>query len=1028
MNKFLVDREKEKVFAEMDSREDVFSAVMNRRASQFSAMYTFVKMVINQDSSAIEQKFYQYAAAVFEKESGLVGVALAPEGIQRYIYPQEKNRLVFGHNLLKDLRPQVKKDVMQALSTGNLVISHPYELLQGETGIVLRQKIIVDGKFWGLLTLALDFDTVWQEAGFNDHNKYLNYLILEESGELVWGKPISNKDYVKQTISLPGKKWVVAASLREGWNSSIRNQLYIFIALLLFILILMLYLLINYIRSRKKLQRAVELRTLELSTALNQLKTAEKTRSQIIESLRRDHQFLNSIVHTSPIGILLLNSDGHFLFANRTAQEIFCAGQEKLLKHSLNIEEWQIRDVSGNRFFEYNLPQARVNKYKRPEMKIELMLTNLRQETVYLSLNAAPLLDEEKNVESIIISAEDKTSARMAEAQVQEFKSRVNAILENAPIILFGINQEGLIDYVQGAEVEKIGLTREHLIDKHISLHAKVDRFTNLDGQNSTWEELYHRLEKGKQVSGVVEFYGRYLEIVLVMENQALGQISSITGMGVDITELIHFQESLQKSEARYRELVEGTDNLVSQVDADGKFIFINKAYSDLLGYTREELQDTLAWDIVHPNDLEESKNTIQKWISQKQKNGTSENRLVDKNGNLHYIFWNINLHYDENKNLKSINSIGRDFTERKLAEDALRKTEAKYRKIFNNSVEGIFQSSPEGKFLMVNPALARMYGLNSPEEMVRGIQNVRKQLYFIPEDRERFLEQIETKGQVRNFEMPFKNIHGEKFWISVNAHAVSDSAGSILYYEGTAVDITEKKQYLQELEVSRSKLKALTDHLQKVRELERMSIAREIHDDLGQMLSVLKLNLTMIEQKITADPDFKSSGEYLEKIGFMKNQLNEMVEMVRRIISDLRPEVLAKMGLLEAVEWQLTEYRKRTTGAVDFNIAVTSLNFEKQKEIAVYRILQEALNNAARHSKADKILVNMYVQHDRLIMKIKDNGIGFPSDKHIPDGKYGLLGMQERAGAIGGKLKIESKPGKGTTIILNIPLSEMEK
>ena len=227
----------------------------------------------------------------------------------------------------------------------------------------------------------------------------------------------------------------------------------------------------------------------------------------------------------------------------------------------------------------------------------------------------------------------------------------------------------------------------------------------------------------------------------------------------------------------------------------------------------------------------------------------------------------------------------------------------------------------------------------------------------------------------------------------------------------GVGIDISEKSKYQKEL-------KDLSIHIQNIREEERTRIARDIHDELGQQLTGLKMDISWINKKMINDkPDV------IEKIKNALVLIDDTVKSVRRISTQLRPSVLDDLGLISAMEWQTDEFQKRFNIPSSFISNVATVNLHADKITAIFRIYQESLTNILRHSEATKVITSITLENDKLLMKISDNGIGFNETEIKNKKTLGLLGMKERALMLGGHYQIISKPNEGTIVLLELPL-----
>ena len=232
------------------------------------------------------------------------------------------------------------------------------------------------------------------------------------------------------------------------------------------------------------------------------------------------------------------------------------------------------------------------------------------------------------------------------------------------------------------------------------------------------------------------------------------------------------------------------------------------------------------------------------------------------------------------------------------------------------------------------------------------------------------------------------------------------------------AIDVTEKVNATQLLKRSLKDLRGLAAHLENIREEERISIAREIHDELGQQLTSIKMDISWITKKIPAQ-----DGDVKNKIGGITKLLDDAVKTIRRIATELRPSILDNLGLVAAIEWQSQEFETRSGIHTEFESPVAEISVPKNIATSLFRIYQESLTNVARHAEASKISSTLQLNGNQLILKITDNGKGFEVDKIANKKTLGLLGMKERTMMMGGKYEIISEPGNGTTILVTVPV-----
>ena len=236
------------------------------------------------------------------------------------------------------------------------------------------------------------------------------------------------------------------------------------------------------------------------------------------------------------------------------------------------------------------------------------------------------------------------------------------------------------------------------------------------------------------------------------------------------------------------------------------------------------------------------------------------------------------------------------------------------------------------------------------------------------------------------------------------------------------ARDITERKQAEEKLKRSSRLLRELATHLQSIREEERTMISREIHDELGQVLTALKIQVSLLAKKLN-----KNQEPLKQKINSLSDLIDSSVESVQKISSKLRPGILDELGLIAAIEWQTEEFEKLTNIKCSLVMPKDEIKLERNKTTAIFRIFQEALTNIARHSEAAKVTISLLNYQSNIFLEIQDNGKGITAEQVKDFKSLGIHGMKERAMVFGGQVYIEGITGKGTMVRVEIPLDEIK-
>ena len=344
---------------------------------------------------------------------------------------------------------------------------------------------------------------------------------------------------------------------------------------------------------------------------------------------------------------------------------------------------------------------------------------------------------------------------------------------------------------------------------------------------------------------------------------------------------------------------------------------------------------------------------------------------------------------------------------------DRLRKQRTLLDELFEQAPQAVALVSADDRIVRVNREFTRLFGY-SPQETVGS----RLDELTVPDDAlEEYqrLAEMSAHGQRVDAESIRKRKDGSRLQTSIIRVPVSVPREEIETY-AIYRDITERKLAEEELRASRAQLRALAAYLQTVREAERKHIARELHDEIGEGLTAIKLAL---ERSASGQP-----ADATTELARALALANELIGRVRDLSLELRPAMLDDLGLMAALRWHFERYSDQFKIAVDFKHSdLADRRFSPESETAAYRIVQEALTNVARHAQIDKVAVQLDVDEDLLRVQIKDEGVGFDPDSLPAEKAGGLTGMRERAIMLGGRLWLESAAGLGTMLRAEIPL-----
>ena len=496
------------------------------------------------------------------------------------------------------------------------------------------------------------------------------------------------------------------------------------------------------------------------------------------------------------------------------------------------------------------------------------------------------------------------------------------------------------------------------------------------------------------------------------------GELSILWSL-LDITARKQAEEALQASEARYRSLVEDQAEFVARWRPDGTRTFVNDSYCRFFEVTREEALQ-VSWFPAAFNVIDRTEIDQLRALTPAQPLHQVEHLTRRRNGQLTWTQWSNRAFFDEAGNIVEYQSVGRDITERKEAEEVLRR----WHSVFSQTEFGLAHTNvADGTFLDANDAYARLRGYTREELIGQPVFMI-----YPPEEQARIrqlIEEIDHKGKLV-FETVHQRKDGTSMPVLMEITVIRDAQGHPVSRISYTSDITERKKAEAELRASREQMRNLAARLQSIREEERTAVAREIHDELGQALTGIKLGLRWLEKGLPAGADTTQA-----RLSSVYELIGTTIQRVRQLATSLRPAVLDDFGLVAALEWQAREFETRTGIVCDLaELPPEDLDVPRDSATAIFRIFQETLTNVARHAEATRVEARLGVQAvgnaAMLRLQIHDNGRGITPDEIAHTRSLGLVGMRERALLSGGTFDIHGAPGKGTVVIVQIPLDQL--
>jgi len=474
---------------------------------------------------------------------------------------------------------------------------------------------------------------------------------------------------------------------------------------------------------------------------------------------------------------------------------------------------------------------------------------------------------------------------------------------------------------------------------------------------------------------------------------------------------------AMREMAGRLNGIIQSTMDAIITVDERQDIVIFNPAAEHMFGCAAADVLGTPLEQFIPPRFRATHHGRVGKFgatgVTTRRMGGQSE--IVGQRANGEEFPLEASISQVSVGGKKLFTVILRDITARKLAEAALRESAERYERLVELVPDAIWIER-DNRLAFLNRACLQLMGAGSAGQLVG-----RSPLEFIQSDfhaaagarRDALVRGTETTNPL--MEKKIIRLDGEIRDVEIAESAFHDE-GSIAIV-AVLRDITERKRTERELRESREHLRQLSASLLAVREEEKMRIARELHDELGQALTGLKMDLAQMTAEL--DP---SRPEVVGRANAMKALIESTVASVRRIATELRPLMLDDLGLLATIEWLANDFSRRTGIAVDLSLPGPEFEVDAELSTALFRVLQESLTNVARHAGAKRVRVVLTSSDSDVELGVHDDGKGISAPAGSGRKTFGLLGMRERAGMLGGELDVHSNAGAGTSIVMTVP------
>lgn len=484
-------------------------------------------------------------------------------------------------------------------------------------------------------------------------------------------------------------------------------------------------------------------------------------------------------------------------------------------------------------------------------------------------------------------------------------------------------------------------------------------------------------------------------------------------------------EASLLSAEARVAGIVDSAMDPIVAIDDQQRIVLFNAAAEAAFRWPRDAVLGQPI-DMLIPNRFRgEHRRHVERFgrtgTTSRRMGGTSALHALRADGKEFPIEASISQHLEAGKPIYT--AILRDITLRRDAEASLARSESKLRGVVDSAMDAIITIDESQRVVLFNAAAEQMFGCPADQALGAPLS------WFIPERfRAHHGEHVRRFGAtgVTSRRMGVALVvtglrrSGEEFPIDASISQVED--GGAKYYTVILRDVSERVRAENELRKSKDELKALASAASTAREQEKIRIARELHDELAQAMTGLKMDIGLLRLSAA-----KAGSELPARLDKMDRQIDQTIASVRRIAADLRPLTLDDFGLVPAIESLVSRFRDQSSIACELAMTHPEFALSDIQSTSVFRIVQEALTNVAKHANATQVEITIVGGDDQLMVTVRDNGVGFAPDAARKPNSFGLLGLKERAYLLGGDASVSTQPGRGTEIEVRFPLARSD-
>lgn len=933
-----------------------------------------------------QAEFHQLAKDLLLHDTHIRNMGLARNNVITHMYPIEGNEAAIGLRYMD--HPKQRGAVLRAMETKKTVVAGPVNLVQGGKAFISRTPVFLtpsgsepgSGDYWGIVSMVIDMDTLFKVAEITSTtDEGLRVAIrgkdgLGAEGTLFFGDEIVfQSDPILLDVTLPEGSWQIAAIPSGGWNSvSDRAAFFKFSGILISIMLAISIWLFG------RLSKEVALRKSEETSA-----EADRKVKELADSL-------SQVVYRADAKTF------QTLYINNAVEKIFGYSVEEWIK-DFTLWEESIHSEDKDEVFKI-LEDA---KGKGEDLYYEYRIIKKDGNVRWVEDRITWERDDEGNIDSVSGLIYDITERKTAAAKLLQTQEDIQAIFNNIQDAFYRTDINGYITMLSPSASELMKCDKEKLMGQKLA-----DFYEDPKGRADFLKSLTEAGGRLKNYEARIKAMDGSIIWVSTNAHFLYDESNNVTGVEGTVRD-ITLSKLTEEKLILLKKAIDTTQVGITLADMEGNIIYSNPAEATLHGYPTGELTGKNV-SLFTPEGKGQKLN-MEAIMKAETKRRESIN--LRKDGSSFPVYLTSNIVTNPSDDPIGLVTICEDITDRKRTEETLRK----YTQIVSTSKEHLSFLDSNYVYQAVNDAYLKATDKKRVDIVGHSVPDLLGEEIFVKLVKENL--DLALSGKEINYEAWFDFIGLGRRYMDVYYYPCHDANGTVSGVVVNSRDITNRKKTAEQLARYSEQLRNLTNSLQSAREEERKKIAREIHDELGQSLTALKIDLSLMKKKLPEDETALH-----KRADTMIDIINLTLQSVKRIAKELRPEILEELGLEAATKLYIKEFSGRALIKCVFKIVGPCDNLSKDISLVLFRIIQEATTNIVRHAEAKRARIYLECKEKGLLLKISDDGKGINETDIYDPMSIGLIGMNERIHSVGGHFAIRGIGGVGTTVKVYIP------